>query len=375
MTILLVFTYGYSLDLWKKSGVLDREIGYYKLLSQKYNLRFIFLTYGDTNDYKIIEDYEFIEVISVYRFFKKKKNKFINILNLLFHSKNIFKHLPRFDLIKQNQLEGIFLSAMLKRLSKKQLFIKTGYDMYLFSKYQKKSFFKKFYYLLQTLIGFKTADFYSFSSKYEIEKMKNVLFYSKNKIVYIPNFIDFKNIKSNNIKLPIKKLIMIGRLEDQKNYEFVIKQLINTDYELNVYGTGSKESELKSLSRKLNVKVNFFSNINNKDLLKILSKYKIYINASKYEGNPKTLLEAMASKCLPIVSNIPNNNEVVIHDYNGLIFNSDNDLIQLLNNLNNFDIELLTNNAYETIQENNSVEKIAEIEYRIYLNSFNSTTL
>lgn len=375
MTILLVFTYGYSLDLWKKSGVLDREIGYYKLLSQKYNLRFIFLTYGDTNDYKIIEDYEFIEVISVYRFFKKNKNKLINILNLLFHSKNIFKHLPRFDLIKQNQLEGIFLSAMLKRLSKKQLFIKTGYDMYLFSKYQKKSFFKRFYYLLQTLIGFKTADFYSFSSKYEIEKMKNVLFYSKNKIVYIPNFIDFKNIKSNNIKLPIKKLIMIGRLEDQKNYEFVIKQLINTGYELNIYGTGSKESELKSLSRKLNVKVNFFSNINNKDLLKILSKYKIYINASKYEGNPKTLLEAMASKCLPIVSNIPNNNEVVIHDYNGLIFNSDNDLIQLLDNLNNFDIELLTNNAYETIQENNSVEKIAELEYRIYLNSFNSTTL
>ena len=65
-----------------------------------------------------------------------------------------------------------------------------------------------------------------------------------------------KNINSNNKKLPTKKLIMIGRLEDQKNYEFVIKQLNNTDYELNIFGTGSLESELKALDRKLNVNVN-----------------------------------------------------------------------------------------------------------------------
>ena len=190
--------------------------------------------------------------------FLKKKNKLIDILNLLFNSKKIYRNLPSFDLIKQNQLEGIFLSAILKKLSNKQLFLKTGYDMYLFSKYQKKSIFKKFYYLLQTLIGFISANFYSYSSKYEIEKMKNVLFYNKNKIVYIPNFIDFKNINSNNKKLPTKKLIMIGRLEDQKNYEFVIKQLNNTDYELNIFGTGSLESELKALARKLNANVNFY---------------------------------------------------------------------------------------------------------------------
>jgi len=354
---------------------LDRELDYYKLLFQKYNLRFIFLTFGDTNDYKIIEDIEFIEAISVYKFFKQKKNKLVDILNLLFNSKKIYRNLPSFDLIKQNQLEGIFLSAILKRLSKKKLFLKTGYDMYLFSKYQKKSIYKKFYYLLQTLIGFISANFYSYSSKYEIEKMKNVLFYNKNKIVYIPNFIDFKNINSNDKKFPIKKLIMIGRLEDQKNYEIVIRQLNNTDYELDIFGTGSLESELKALARKLNVNVNFYSNINNKELLKIISKYKIYINSSKYEGNPKTLLEAMASKCLPIVSDIPNNKEVVIHEYNGFIFNSSNDLIQLLDSLKNFDIDLLTNNAYLTIQENNSIEKIAEKEYKFYLMSVNSTTL
>ena len=52
--------------------------------------------------------------------------------------------------------------------------------------------------------------------------MKNVLFYNKNKIVYIPNFIDFKNINSNNKKLPTKKLIMIGRLEDQKTMNLLL---------------------------------------------------------------------------------------------------------------------------------------------------------
>ena len=73
MTILLVFTYGYSLDLWKKSGVLDRELDYYKLLFQN-TISDLFLTFGDTSDYKIIEDIEFIEAISVYKFLKEKIN-------------------------------------------------------------------------------------------------------------------------------------------------------------------------------------------------------------------------------------------------------------------------------------------------------------
>ena len=66
---------------------------------------------------------------------------------------------------------------------------------------------------------------------------------------------------------------------------------------------------------------------------------------------------------------------MVIHKYNGLLFNSNNDLIQLLDSLNKFDVDLLANNAYRTIKENNSIEKIAEQEYGIYLRSVNSTTL
>ena len=45
----LFFSNDTSLNDWKNSGVLDREINYYtKFLKQKYNL--IFLTFGDKKD-------------------------------------------------------------------------------------------------------------------------------------------------------------------------------------------------------------------------------------------------------------------------------------------------------------------------------------
>ena len=46
MHVLVIFTYGYSLKTWKESGTLDKELSLYVELSEKYNLKFTFLSYG-----------------------------------------------------------------------------------------------------------------------------------------------------------------------------------------------------------------------------------------------------------------------------------------------------------------------------------------
>ena len=50
MTILYIFTFGYSLKTWKLSGTLEKELEIFKKINEKYNTKFIFLTYGNNDD-------------------------------------------------------------------------------------------------------------------------------------------------------------------------------------------------------------------------------------------------------------------------------------------------------------------------------------
>ena len=75
MKVLLVFTYGYSLKTWEKSGTLAKELELYNKLSSKYGIKFIFLTYGDATDIEINLNNEDIKVVPIYSFIKKYENK------------------------------------------------------------------------------------------------------------------------------------------------------------------------------------------------------------------------------------------------------------------------------------------------------------
>ena len=54
-----------------------------------------------------------------------------------------------------------------------------------------------------------------------------------------------------------KKIVSVGRIEKQKNYELIIRALEKTDYELDIYGEGSLKQSLSQLAENVNVKVNF----------------------------------------------------------------------------------------------------------------------
>ena len=82
---------------------------------------------------------------------------------------------------------------------------------------------------------------------------------------------------SNEIK-PIeerfsKKILSVGRLENQKNFEKLILLFKNTDYEIDIVGEGSLKADLINISKNNNVKVNFLGQIENSELQNIYSKY------------------------------------------------------------------------------------------------------
>ena len=91
-----------------------------------------------------------------------------------------------------------------------------------------------------------------------------------------------------------KKILMVGRLEKQKNYEFILKEFKNSDFTIEIYGEGSDMDYLKILSDKYKTNVVFKKIIPNSEMENLLNKYKFFISCSKFEGNPKSVLKLWA---------------------------------------------------------------------------------
>ena len=73
MHIVYFFTFGYSLDSWNSSGIIDREIKIFEKLVQKYNYKFTLVTYGGIEDkrYSIGKN---IKVVPIYTLISKSEN-------------------------------------------------------------------------------------------------------------------------------------------------------------------------------------------------------------------------------------------------------------------------------------------------------------
>ena len=120
--------------------------------------------------------------------------------------------------------------------------------------------------------------------------------------------------------------------------------------------------------KKNNAKVNFKSNVKNKDLVYYYNRCAFYIMCSHFEGNPKTLLEAMACECAIIACK----NRGIIEFLNGKsAFLIDNDPISIRKILDKyFDNEKIKKeygkNARDLIVKYNDINKISNNFVKIY---------
>lgn len=366
MKILVIFSFNYSLKLWKDVGNLDRELNFFQNFNEKYNSKFVLITYGGDEDYKIIKGYEdFIEVYPIYSYLKYSDKKIVRLIHSIYFPFFINKKLNQIDIIKSIQLTGFWTGIVFRLILKKPLVVKTGYDAFIFSKLEKKPLHKKIFFYLLTQLALISCNLYTVSSDSDFKFIKKHYFSSKN-LVKRQNWVKISNSKviSNQNE---KKILMVGRLVEQKNYEFAFDTLKNLDFEVDIIGNGKLKKDLQSYANYLNIKVNFLGNIDNNDLLSIYKNYKYFYLPSKFEGNPKALLEAMSAGCIAIVSNIPNNLEIVQDGYNGIVIDINNTDLNFNDVLMGFQKKYNTTevkkNAVKTIYSRFSIDTYIKSEY------------
>lgn len=122
-------------------------------------------------------------------------------------------------------------------------------------------------------------------------------------IDYIYNPIAFDII--NNFNVCSRRIIAAGRLEKQKGFDLLIEvwkliEPLSKDWELDIFGEGSLELELKNQINKYGLKKIHIKGFAN-DLQKELKNAGIFAFSSRYEGFGLVLLEAQAQG-LPIIS-------------------------------------------------------------------------
>lgn len=369
MNVALFFTYQYSLSTWKSSGILEKEIEIYEELYKRYGINFIFVTYGNSEDIDLVKKYKFIKVLPIYTFIKKSKFKYVNYFKSFFIPFKLKKKLQHIDLIKQHQLLGSWVSILQKVLLKKPLIIRTGYDMYLFSKEEGKKPSIRLLYFLLTFFSVHFCNLYTVSSKSDLYQLNQIFKTDKFKIRR--NWVKNINKNLNFEKRFNKRILSVGRIEKQKNYEYSIKSLKNTGFTLDIVGDGSNKFKIQELSRNVGVEVNFLGILENSELNKTYAKYKYLLMPSFYEGNPKVIIEAMSNGCVVIASKIKNNMEIIDSETNGIlidIYDEKDKLDKILYKLET-DTKFsayLSNGALNFIEKNYLLSNLVEKEFLDY---------
>ena len=92
-----------------------------------------------------------------------------------------------------------------------------------------------------------------------------------------------------------------------------------------------------------------------------MCEYKFYITTSLFEGNPKSILEAMGAGCVVIAPKNENNYEVIKDEFNGFLY--DMSSIALITfTKNNDQLNTVSTNAFETIKKDYSLHSFVSQE-------------
>lgn len=124
--------------------------------------------------------------------------------------------------------------------------------------------------------------------------------YIQKKCIILPNAIDPSFIRPRYIGEREKKIVMVARLNENKNQAMVMEAFKEAtkdkfqDYKLVFYGDGPARATLRRLAESLGVekRVEFKGNVTH--VAEHIEKAYMFILASNYEGMPNSLIEAMS---------------------------------------------------------------------------------
>lgn len=151
----------------------------------------------------------------------------------------------------------------------------------------------------------------------------------KQNIVYNGIEIDTLDIKSRSNENKLCRIITSGSLLYYKGYDILMRALAvvkekGFDFEVYMFGDGVQFNNIQNEVKKYKLPVYLKGKISREELLDELKKGDIFIQPSRIENFPFSVVEAMASNCAVICSNVGGMVDQITHKVDGLLFESEN---------------------------------------------------
>ena len=181
--------------------------------------------------------------------------------------------------------------------------------------------------------AFKKADLIHAWGNSMAEHMKesNV---NMDKVMILPKGINLDIFQFNDASDgTLINAVVTRSLEPEYKHDLILKAFSifkqkSIPFKLTIIGDGTELKKLKWLAKELKIdnEVNFVGRINNNDIPKFLQQANFYISTPTTEGVSASLFEAMASGCLPIVSDLPGNRSWIQQKENGILVTIENEI-------------------------------------------------
>ena len=145
--------------------------------------------------------------------------------------------------------------------------------------------------------------------------------FNKTNVMTVYNGIDlskFEKVSSSQVlDQNVINLISVGRFNDQKDYPNLInafaelKKNITTNVRLTIVGDGELRPQIEALIKQLDLDNDITLLGRRSDIPELLSQADIFVLASKHEGLPTVVIEAMACKCYVVATDCGGSAEIL----------------------------------------------------------------
>lgn len=354
-------TFGVSLKRWSDVGMLSREIALLQTLQKLYGYESITLFTYSSEDNLIAKELERnrglrLKIISPKKELKNKFDRFFYSFTKIIFLKSRSKK----NILLTNQLKGSWSAIVYKIFHGGDLITRTGYTLSRFSLQKSGKGFKYFFILFYEILMQNISSRYVISSTSDAKYFKQFPFSRASKLVVAKNYVESavsKQIQRDD------EVLFVGRLTKQKNIINILDACIELNIKITVIGEGEFEEVVKQKSDRNNL-INYRGPLPHKEVLREMQRCKYYIIASLYEGMPKTLLEALASKCLCIVTKISAVEEFNLIDKCEVIdgFSKEDIKKSLINSMSvdNETYHLKTENGQKFVSQHHSISSFIE---------------
>ena len=294
MNIALLLTFGMSLSKWKDIGILERELVPYQKLS-KHGIHTIIYSYGDPDLESSIASFYGFKIFYLSPLSASYNNLFFVFIESFIRS--IVSRHPKLHVIRTNQLFGFWNGLLISFRYSIPLMIRSGYELHSFWLKTYSSRFRHIFSFLISWVAYKCGTVLEFTSLHDI---RYVVRYFKPScdLLYRPNWIDTNLFRPLTIEKTYSS-ITVGRLTPQKNHLALLKAIATSSLPkpskpLLFIGTGPCKDQLLEFAHEHCIPLVIKDTVSNNQIPEFINSSMFYVHCSLFEGNPKSLLEALS---------------------------------------------------------------------------------